>query len=186
MRARPALSKQHGCSRHTLADIVKRLVFPVFLFCLAILCCSRKAHRPRVRASVSPQAVALGVLPLSAPTTSRKNHRKPTSRDDAYPRPGPELAQPDQDRSRGSTTAWRPVAHSALALMMRSKPSSSMQKTYDECYLICSTAVYFEGQVRRLPHPYGSTPLAPSFRGVPIEFQYKSLLADILFSSPIF
>ncbi|KAL8653981.1 MAG: hypothetical protein Q9210_001788 [Variospora velana] len=32
---------------------------------------------------------------------------------------------------------------------MRSKPSSSMQKTYDECYLICSTAVYFEGQV---PH----------------------------------
>ncbi|KAJ9256837.1 hypothetical protein DTO207G8_2440 [Paecilomyces variotii] len=29
---------------------------------------------------------------------------------------------------------------------MRSKPSSSMQKTYDECYLICSTAVYFEGQ----------------------------------------
>jgi fidgetin-like protein 1 len=31
--------------------------------------------------------------------------------------------------------------------MMRSKPASSMQKTYDECYLICSTAVYFEGQV---------------------------------------
>ncbi|KUL92487.1 hypothetical protein ZTR_02597 [Talaromyces verruculosus] len=30
--------------------------------------------------------------------------------------------------------------------MMRSKPSSSMQKTYDECYLMCSTAVYFEGQ----------------------------------------
>jgi hypothetical protein len=22
-----------------------------------------------------------------------------------------------------------------------------MQKTYDECYLMCSTAVYFEGQV---------------------------------------
>lgn len=30
---------------------------------------------------------------------------------------------------------------------MRNKPSSSMQKTYDECYLICSTAVYFESQV---------------------------------------
>ncbi|KAH8819685.1 AAA family ATPase-like protein [Xylogone sp. PMI_703] len=30
--------------------------------------------------------------------------------------------------------------------MMRSKTSSSLQKTYDECYLICSTAVYFEGQ----------------------------------------
>ncbi|QKX63400.1 uncharacterized protein TRUGW13939_10570 [Talaromyces rugulosus] len=29
---------------------------------------------------------------------------------------------------------------------MRPKPSSSMQKTYDECYLMCSTAVYFEGQ----------------------------------------
>lgn len=33
------------------------------------------------------------------------------------------------------------------ALMMRSKPVSSLQKTYDECYLVCSTAVYFEGQV---------------------------------------
>ena len=30
---------------------------------------------------------------------------------------------------------------------MRNKTSSSLQKTYDECYLICSTAVYFEGQV---------------------------------------
>ncbi|PVH87888.1 AAA-domain-containing protein [Cadophora sp. DSE1049] len=29
---------------------------------------------------------------------------------------------------------------------MRNKTSSSLQKTYDECYLICSTAVYFEGQ----------------------------------------
>ncbi|KAL8812611.1 MAG: hypothetical protein Q9200_000906 [Gallowayella weberi] len=30
--------------------------------------------------------------------------------------------------------------------MLRSKPSASMQKTYDDCYLICSTAIYFEGQ----------------------------------------
>ncbi|KAF1825002.1 AAA-domain-containing protein [Dissoconium aciculare CBS 342.82] len=30
--------------------------------------------------------------------------------------------------------------------MMRKSPSASMQKTYDECYLICSTAIYFEGQ----------------------------------------
>lgn len=30
--------------------------------------------------------------------------------------------------------------------MMRSNPSSSMQKTYDECFLTCSTAVYFESQ----------------------------------------
>ncbi|TEY47669.1 hypothetical protein BOTCAL_0302g00170 [Botryotinia calthae] len=29
---------------------------------------------------------------------------------------------------------------------MRHKQSSSLQKTYDECYLICSTAVYFEGK----------------------------------------
>ena len=34
--------------------------------------------------------------------------------------------------------------------MMRNKAESSMRKTYDECYLICSTAVYFEGQVRSL------------------------------------
>ncbi|KAI1001587.1 putative AAA domain-containing protein [Podosphaera aphanis] len=30
--------------------------------------------------------------------------------------------------------------------MMRNKPLSSLQKTYDECYLICSTAIYFEAQ----------------------------------------
>ncbi|KAJ5606431.1 hypothetical protein N7510_009212 [Penicillium lagena] len=49
--------------------------------------------------------------------------------------------------------------------MMRSKPSSSLQKTYDECYLACSTAVYFEGQVsaRRVwkkvsPSLIGSSP----------------------------
>lgn len=27
-----------------------------------------------------------------------------------------------------------------------------MQKTYDECYLVCSTAIYFEGQVRNKNH----------------------------------
>ncbi|KAF9243605.1 hypothetical protein DTO006G1_1906 [Penicillium roqueforti] len=30
--------------------------------------------------------------------------------------------------------------------MMRPRPADSLQKTYDECYLACSTAVYFEGQ----------------------------------------
>jgi len=30
---------------------------------------------------------------------------------------------------------------------LRKAPASSMQKTYDECYLTCSTAIYFEGQV---------------------------------------
>lgn len=34
--------------------------------------------------------------------------------------------------------------------MMRPKASSSMQKTYDDCYLMCSTAVYFENQVSTL------------------------------------
>jgi fidgetin-like protein 1 len=34
---------------------------------------------------------------------------------------------------------------------MRSKQSSSLQKTYDECYRTCSTAIYFEGQVRKHP-----------------------------------
>ncbi|KAM0716089.1 hypothetical protein Q7P37_008603 [Cladosporium fusiforme] len=29
---------------------------------------------------------------------------------------------------------------------LRKAPASSMQKTYDECYLTCSTAIYFEGQ----------------------------------------
>ncbi|KAJ5138542.1 uncharacterized protein N7515_003390 [Penicillium bovifimosum] len=40
--------------------------------------------------------------------------------------------------------------------MMRPRPASSLQKTYDECYLACSTAVYFEGQVSALvpEHPF--------------------------------
>ncbi|KAF2835927.1 AAA-domain-containing protein [Patellaria atrata CBS 101060] len=29
---------------------------------------------------------------------------------------------------------------------MRSKTAAAMQKTYDDCYLTCSTAIYFEGQ----------------------------------------
>lgn len=42
--------------------------------------------------------------------------------------------------------------HSApISIMMRTKPSTAMQKTYDECYLICSTAVYFESQVSLTP-----------------------------------
>ncbi|KAK3708178.1 hypothetical protein LTR37_011682 [Vermiconidia calcicola] len=31
-------------------------------------------------------------------------------------------------------------------MLRKTAPASSMQKTYDECYLICSTAIYFEGQ----------------------------------------
>lgn len=34
-----------------------------------------------------------------------------------------------------------------LVPMMRPKIVSSLQKTYDECYLTCSTAVFFEGKV---------------------------------------
>ncbi|KKY20130.1 putative aaa family [Diplodia seriata] len=30
--------------------------------------------------------------------------------------------------------------------MIRQKPSAAMQKTYDDCYLVCSTAIYFESQ----------------------------------------
>ncbi|EKG10653.1 ATPase AAA+ type core [Macrophomina phaseolina MS6] len=30
--------------------------------------------------------------------------------------------------------------------MIRQKPAAAMQKTYDDCYLVCSTAVYFESQ----------------------------------------
>lgn len=32
-------------------------------------------------------------------------------------------------------------------MLRKGGSASSMQKTYDECYLICSTAIYFEGQV---------------------------------------
>ncbi|KAK0305649.1 hypothetical protein LTR01_006796 [Friedmanniomyces endolithicus] len=31
-------------------------------------------------------------------------------------------------------------------MLRKAAPANSMQKTYDECYLVCSTAIYFEGQ----------------------------------------
>jgi hypothetical protein len=37
--------------------------------------------------------------------------------------------------------------HTAAGEMMRSNPASAMQKTYDECFLVCSTAIYFESKV---------------------------------------
>lgn len=41
--------------------------------------------------------------------------------------------------------------------MLRSKATlPALQKTYDESYLTCSTAVYYEGQVSAHPPPGGS------------------------------
>lgn len=43
--------------------------------------------------------------------------------------------------------------------MLRNKATlPALQKTYDESYLTCSTAVYYEGQVSALPPPELSTP----------------------------
>lgn len=71
------------------------------------------------------------------------------------------LSKGERERAHGTrmrTTALSPVPFWYFwrawtiqvnsVVMMRNKTSSSLQKTYDECYLICSTAVYFEGQVR--------------------------------------
>ena len=44
------------------------------------------------------------------------------------------------------TFPWT-IRRESISEMMRNKTSSAMQKTYDECYLTCSTAVYFEAQV---------------------------------------
>lgn len=35
--------------------------------------------------------------------------------------------------------------------MMRNKALAVLQKTYDDSYLSCSTAVYYEGQVSDVP-----------------------------------
>nr|POF15275.1 protein sap1 [Quercus suber] len=42
---------------------------------------------------------------------------------------------------------WLGTASSSITMMRKANATSSMQKTYDECYLICSTAIYFEGQI---------------------------------------
>lgn len=49
--------------------------------------------------------------------------------------------------------------------MLRNKATlPALQKTYDESYLTCSTAVYYEGQVSP-PLPELLVPLLPSLRG---------------------
>ena len=48
----------------------------------------------------------------------------------------------------GLNTSRNVRAAHATTTMMRKSPMNSQQKCYDECYLICSTAIYFEGQVR--------------------------------------
>jgi hypothetical protein len=67
--------------------------------------------------------------------------------------PHPPL-QPAQDPPRVKTKQQQPAlcpnTPPQSPAMMRNKTSTSLQKTYDECYLICSTAVYFEGQVGQL------------------------------------
>jgi hypothetical protein len=55
-----------------------------------------------------------------------------------YPHPLP------YSLTRGHGTAHRIYPTN---MNLRKAPASSMQKTYDECYLTCSTAIYFEGQV---------------------------------------
>lgn len=40
----------------------------------------------------------------------------------------------------------------AAEAMLRNKGLAVLQKTYDDSYLSCSTAVYYEGQVRRFAH----------------------------------
>lgn len=47
---------------------------------------------------------------------------------------------------------------------LRKTPASSMQKTYDECYLICSTAIYFEGQVSCVMPTTTALPSTPANR----------------------
>lgn len=57
------------------------------------------------------------------------------------------LTRLDDSRSL-SLLALTVTVQRAPTTMMRNKhPMQSMQKTYDECYLICSTAVYFESRV---------------------------------------
>ncbi|KAG8529311.1 uncharacterized protein KY384_005947 [Bacidia gigantensis] len=75
----------------------------------------------------------------------------------APPRP-PRLLKDEQYLTYPKSTAVYPTPNAASSLlyglhsrlitnsMLRNKVSSSIQKTYDECYLVCSTAVYFEGQ----------------------------------------
>lgn len=85
-------------------------------------------------------SASLGSLHHSPPSPSTPNLCAPPS----PPRPTPSPI------ARLSTAPLRQLHGVRAHPMMRPKPASSLQKTYDDCYLMCSTAVYFEGQVGRL------------------------------------
>jgi hypothetical protein len=102
---------------------------------------SQQLNRVRGRGQSDPPC---DVICIEAQTAPRNLH--PASTDDRCEsdirtRKIPSSTTSTEDMN-GSVI--RTYTHEAL---MRNKPASSMQKTYDECYLICSTAVYFEGQV---------------------------------------
>lgn len=74
--------------------------------------------------------------------------------------------------------------------MMRPKASSSMQKTYDDCYLMCSTAVYFENQVSTLPSfPLATLPIPRQavLGGLPVLCRDGgiSILSELIADFPI-
>ena len=113
--------------------------------------------RPRSQPLLLPRARNPSICPPepsdvigSGVTEAQTGNPHPaTTESDADKVPSISPNTPPSKSMNGS--AVRALTHDA---MMRNKPASSMQKTYDECYLICSTAVYFEGQVREcyLPH----------------------------------
>lgn len=61
----------------------------------------------------------------------------------------------------------------SVGAMLRNKTLTVLQKTYDDSYLSCSTAVYYESQVRRHP-PYAS----PFRRLLLTPTTYHKLMTD--------
>ncbi|KAJ6440866.1 AAA family ATPase [Purpureocillium lavendulum] len=60
------------------------------------------------------------------------------------------LAVPGRAKTTTTTTSTHAPAHgydSAVKAMLRNKAFTVLQKTYDDSYLSCSTAVYYESQV---------------------------------------
>lgn len=57
-----------------------------------------------------------------------------------------------QSKANKAILSRSPISPPKPAIMLRTKVLTALQKTYDDSYLSCSTAVYYESQVSWTPH----------------------------------
>lgn len=114
-----------------------------YMFCFLSACTHRRAaEESRVISEINRERDAQWEVYSSSQRPHAVTAEPTTSREKSSPHQPREIIA--SNSLHHNAVKW---VRACISPMMRPRPASSMQKTYDECYLLCSTAVYFEGQV---------------------------------------